>query len=457
MNRPIPFLLVAALALASAASARAEEPSFSGALQKQAGPIIEQLKKKGCTNVGVLKFLVRQGKDAAIQDDAGDINHSLANQTQRALILANAEPDFGIIEQPSAFVVKNAMSDANHRTEEGRKAFFAKKFELAWSRDKVEPSAFLIGTATIDTGLNTMVVQFQMFKADGKLEEAIAPMTVAPGPELLAQTGLSYTMPATRRKALVSGEKLPPEAQKEIVEEMKQSAPAEVTTPEKAKPFAPLADCPIKWVIRYNGKDVDVAGNSIPTPQPKDKVTFVLSNPTKETYGVVLLVNGESTLYQEKGVPLSCRKWILEPNSETTISGFQTSAKEALPFEVVAPDDARADSVRYGDHAGTFRMVVFLGTTTTDGTKIDKPEAKDDTQIVAMATRGSAAPTGDRPQTLRGLQAQLREIGKDAKNGRGFVVKGDVAELSETQQAYFRPTSETPVSDISLRYFKPKN
>jgi len=454
MNRRIPFLLVFTIGAAVSGSARADEPAFAASLQKQAGPMIEQLKKKGCTNVGVLRFLVRQGKDSTLQDDAGDINQSLANQTQRALILANADPEFGIIEQPSAFVVKNAMADANHRTPEGRKAFFAKKFELAWSRDKVEPSAFVVGTATINSGLKTMTVLFQMFQADGKLEDVGQPMTVTPGPELLAQTGLSYTMPAARRKALVSGEKLPPEVQKEIVEEMKQSAPAASET--ATKPFAPLADCPVKWTIKYNDKVVDVTGNSIPTPKPKDRVTFVLSNPTKETYAVVLLVNGESTLYQEKAVPVACRKWILEPDTETTIFGFQTSAKEAVPFEVVAPEDARADSVRYGDHAGTFRLVAFLGTTTTDGTKIKKPETKDDIQIVALA-RGSAASTGDRPQTLRGLQAQLREIGKDAKNGRGFVIKGDVAELSETQQAYFVPTSETPVSDISLRYFKPKN
>ncbi len=438
---------------AMAGSVRADEPSFSAALQKQAGPMIEELKKRGCTNVGVLKFLIRQGKDSALQDDAGDINQSLANQTQRALILGNADPEFGIIEQPSAFVVKNAMTDANHRTPEGRQAFFAKKFELAWSRDKVEPSAFLVGSASIDSGLKTMTVQFQMFKADGKLEDVGRPMTVAPGPELLAQTGLSYTMPAARRKALVSGEKLPAEAQQEIVEEMKLSATA---ISEQAKPFAPLADCPVKWIIKYNDAVVDVTGNSIPTPKPKDRVSFVLSNPTKETYGVVLLVNGESTLYQEKAVPFACRKWILEPETETTIIGFQTSAKEALPFAVVAPEDGRADAVRYGDHAGTFRLVAFLGTTTTDGTKINKPEPKDDAQIVALA-RGTAAPNGIRPQSLKSLQSELRGIGKDAKNGRGFVVKGDVAELSETQQAYFVPSSETAVSDISLRYFKPKN
>ena len=456
MFRSIACCLLAALLTSQTIPARADEPAFSGALQMRAGPMIEQLKKQGCKNVGVLKFLIRQGKDSALQDDAGDINQSLANQTQRALILANADPEFGIIEQPSAFVVKNAMTDANHRTEEGRKAFFAKKFELAWSRDKVEPSGFLVGTATIHSGLKTMTVQFQMFKADGKLEDVGAAMTVAPGPELLAQTGLSYTMPAARRKALISGEKLPADVQQEIVEEMKQSVPAATTTPEPVKPFAPLADCPVKWIIKYNDEIVDVTGNSIPTPKPKDRVSFTLANPTKETYGVVLLVNGESTLYQEKAVPFACRKWILEPNTETTIFGFQSSAKEALPFEVVAPEDARADSVRYGNHAGTFRLVAFLGTTTTDGTKIVKPEAKDDAQIVAMA-RGSAASTGERPQTLRGLQAQLREIGKDAKNGRGFVVKGDRAELSETQQAYFIPTSETAVSDISLRYYKPKN
>jgi len=163
----------------------------------------------------------------------------------------------------------------------------------------------------------------------------------------------------------------------------------------------------------------------------------------------VLLVNGESTLYKEKACRCPAGSG-LEPNTETTIFGFQTSAKEALPFEVVSPEDARADSVRYASTPAP--------SASSRSSAPPRPPHQDQTSPIRKTTpdrrlaRGSAASTGDRPQTPR-LQAQLREIGRTLRTA-AVSYQGDVAELSETPASYFQPTTELPVSDISLRYFK---
>ena len=58
MIRCIPSLFALAVAVTFATSARADEPAFSSALQKQAGPMIEQLKKKGCLLKTIIKLLL---------------------------------------------------------------------------------------------------------------------------------------------------------------------------------------------------------------------------------------------------------------------------------------------------------------------------------------------------------------------------------------------------------------
>src|SRR4029078_8175869 len=98
---------------------------------------LDQLKKKGFTNVGVVKFLVRHG-DAEPSDDVGDLNLTLANKLEVALILANTDDKFGVIDKASEQIVREKLQAANHRTEEGRKAFFIRKYKLARIRDRVQ-------------------------------------------------------------------------------------------------------------------------------------------------------------------------------------------------------------------------------------------------------------------------------------------------------------------------------
>jgi hypothetical protein len=448
----MPRFLLAVIALAYIAPvSRAAGDPIDEALFNTAGSILDTLKKKGFSNVGVLKFLVRHG-DGEPSDDVGDLNLTLANKLEVALILANNDSKFGIIDKASEQVVREKLLAANHRTEEGRQAFFLRKFELAWSRDKVDPSGFLTAVATFSQDLKALKVQIQVFDKSGKIEDIAAALSAPPNPELLAQAGFSYALTPSRQKALIAGDPPPArEVQKrEIVEQVARAA-----TPAPTQKEAPssLADCPIKMAVLYNGKPVMSGGATVPEPKSTDRVEFKLDNPTEGTYAVVLLVNGENTLYQERSAPAACRKWVLGPGMSVTVRGFQTGQDKVAPFMVLPPEEPLPDAVRYGDHAGTFRLVVFHGkmSDVNPAENTAKADAKDAATLAMARTRGGTRPAGVKPQSLKALQADLR--GRlDAEGSRGYVVKGGATEMFETRSVYFVASPELPVADISLRY-----
>jgi len=420
------------------------------AFVEKARTVLDTLKQKKFTNVGVLKFLVRHG-DGPARDDVGDLNLTLANKLEVALILANTDENFGVIDRASDAVVRANLLTANHKTENGRKAFFGRKYELAWSRDKVEPSGFITGVATFSPDLGKFTVQFQWFDKSGKLND-LPEVSVATTPELLAQCGFSYVLSAARQKAILEGEAITAETQRS--EALQQAIGPNSERGEE--PIAVLLTSPIKLGVLYNGKVVKVAGNTVPEPKENDRVEFTLTNPGPGTFGVVLLVNGENTLYQERGAPLTCRKWVLPPKSTVTVRGFQTGPDTISPFRVLPPDEVPADAVNYGDHAGTFRMVVFHGkqVATPEPGMLIRRTPDESTLLAVASTRGIRTGVA-KPQTLKALQADLRGR-TGAEGARGYIVKGNATEKFETNSVEFVASPELPVLDVSLRYFSPK-
>jgi len=444
------LLVLTTFALAAPLGIAASDP-LDEALLDKAGGVLDQLRKKGYKNVGVVKFLVRHG-DAEPSDDVGDLNLTLANKLEVALILANTDDKFGIIDKASEQVVREKLLAANHRTEEGRKAFFIRKYELAWSRDKVEPSGFLTAIATFSQDLKKLKIQLQVFDKSGRLEEIAGTVSAPTNPEMLAQAGFSYALAPASQKALIAGDPPPArEVQKrEIVEQVAKSVAKD---PVEVPPRSPLSDSPITWTVLFNGKPVSPNGTAIPEPKATDRVEFTLSNPTQGTYAVVLLVNGENTLYQERLAPAACRKWVLAPGMTVTVRGFQVGPDQVAPFAVLSPEEPLPDAVRYGEHAGTFRMVVFHGkmSDVNPAENLAKPDAKAASELALSRTRGGTRPEGVKPLSLKALQADLRgRLGTDGS--RGFVVKGGATEKFETRSVYFIATPELPVADISLRY-----
>jgi hypothetical protein len=73
---------------------------------------------------------------------------------------------------------------------------------------------------------------------------------------MLAQAGFSYALAPASQKALIAGDPPPTRdiQKREIIEQVAKSV---ASKPEEAEETpSPLADCPIKWAVLYNGKPV---------------------------------------------------------------------------------------------------------------------------------------------------------------------------------------------------------
>lgn len=455
------IILAGIIALAAPTTAAAQSDPFVGAIRGQARIVLEQAKKKGFKNIGVLKFLVRMGT-AEPSDNMGELNTSLALKTENALIVENRDNNFFILENPSQQVVREKLLAANHKTPEGRKAFFDIKYPVRWTRDKVTPSGFLIGTATITPDRKTITLELELFDSTGEKEAIPGGKISAPASaELLAEAGESYVQPEATVKALISGGPPPSkqELEQQATENMRVSDPPKPLNPKKPEPFAPLVKSPVRLTILYNGQPVPVNGNTVPEPGPKDKVSFHLKNTSdKGTFGVVLMVNGDSTLFQERVTPLACRKWILVPGAELTVRGFQTGPNSVSPFVVLPPGETDPDEVRYGEHAGTFRMVVYHGKLSSTPPEDNVAALSPDQAAERTITRSRGATKSDdgKPQTLEELQADLRGRAAATEGSRGYVTKSKSVEEFQTEATYFTPVPDSPIADISIRYYSPK-
>lgn len=447
-------LALALVATAAAIAPVAAGDSLAETLHAKAPAVLQKLQNKGFTCVGVLKFTRPAGDDTAA-DGLNELGNVLAVRTQKALVLANKNAEFVLLENPNKEVAN--LSAANHLTEAGRKPFFGRKYQPSVGKDEVVADGFVVGTALPAKDRSTLTLKLQVFDKAGKQTDLTSEWAVDYDPELLGLAGETFAMPKKVRKAVVSGEPV----QKELVQKLvvdtavalvKAPAPTEDVKPT---PNPALDDCPVKWEIRYNDKKQAVSGGLVAEPDEGDKVSFVLHNTSKdETFGVVLLVNGESTLYQEKQAVAKCRKWILEPGVETVVSGFQTGPDKAAEFKVVRPDDPDAAAVRYSENLGLFRLVVFAGKLADSDPAPSTGKALSELAAIGNA-RLNDRPDGLRPQSLAALKAALTSTGPDTSNARGVVVPGTGKE-SKTEQVWFAPASDTPVADITLRYFHPK-
>ena len=447
----LPFAL---FAFALAAPAFAGE-TLAESLYAKAPAVLQKLKKKDVTAVGVLKFTGEA--DGKPTDTLSELGLTLAVRTQTALVLANKDPQFVIIENPNEQVTKARLLEANHFSEPGRKAFFTTKYTPAFGRDDVDAAGFVVGTARPSDDRRTLAVRLRLFDKSGTFTDLTDEWMVDTDADTLAELGGSFALPPITRKAVVSGQPVKKEElQKLVVDTAVAVVKATPPTPEtKPVPNPALENCPVKWEIRYNDKAQVVSGALLPEPNEGAGVSFVLTNPSKdETFAVVLLVNGESTLYRERQAVAKCRKWILEPRTETVIAGFQTGPRTSAEFKVVRPEDPDADSVRYSENLGQFRLVVFAGKIADKNPAPETGKTIDDVAAVANA-RLNHRPDGVRPQSLEELQATLTRTGRDSTNARGVVVAGPAAE-SKTVPAWFAPASDVPVADVTLRYFHPK-
>jgi hypothetical protein len=475
------FALVPAVVLLLTTSPKAAEGqakkyrTLEEEMVSQAPAIVDFLWKKmkhpeSSLHVGVIKFLVQIG-DNRPSDNAGPLNWYIARRLEAALILTLPDDKADTIRilhihNPS----KEIMSSANHLTEDGRSDFFRKKITPAWGdQEKIFADMFLTGLVKIVDGGRNMEVVVQAFdRTDRKLVEVYNCKVVSEA-HLLTEAGVSFGLSRGtdegREKWLAAWNKpeLPPE---EIVVASDKPKPGQGVKPISRPTVRQLLEqAPIEFQVYYKDDEktrkVEMDEDGIlPEPPAGTKVSFRLkhkNNQDKHTYGVVLKINGENSIYREETEPYDFRahQWILEPKDDYYVPGFlQRNLKDKVAaFTALPVSESKLEEVNYGPHAGTFTLVIFMGQ--KEGKA--QPEEQESEVVLNAARRGVPVNLGN-PNSLKALKNHLQQQAAQKHNPtngrpRGIIVPGEP--LKQPVDTLKFQAYPTPVSVIQLRYYKP--
>jgi hypothetical protein len=355
-----------------------------------------------------------------------------------------------LISRASDAVAKTGNTRLSHLTPRGRKEFFAPHMDIfrgAWGGDDpVQPDAFLTGEAVLAPNLRTVQIKVQAFDRKNVADlKTVCEFEAAMDDRTLTEAGVSFARARgvqddEEPKSLAQADKYPPPDEE---------------TPDDSKRFDDVVkNVPVQLKVLYNGEEVPVRAGAVREPTENDKVTFVLKNKGTETFGVVLKVDGRNTLYpSEEGPPLDCYKWILKPEAEVLIDGFQISETENKKFEVKSPEESKRDEVRYGEHAGTFTLVVFRAQRQSDDAVVKAEESRP--QANKVISRGAAVP-GVRPAELKSLKGELENDARSAaakRGSRGMIGAGEKGS-SNIVNVPFKPYPRE-VASVTIRYYQP--
>jgi hypothetical protein len=447
--------------LAAATPARAEgdvRKSLDDGLRVTAEKVIQFARARGYHSVGVLKYHVQVPRRKP-SDNVGPLNLSIPSRLEMALVLANPDEKLGIIEKASATVVAaGAEGQATHLTAEGTKKLFRiKGYRLAWGPQRtVKPSAFVFGWAVISPDLKETTVTTKVVDETSEKTHFVDAFRTPTDARTLSEAGISFS------RSFFDDERL---AAKDHTPEKPHTPPSPTHTPDPAPVRPTVYDqalnssyAPVELQIWYNGRPIlykVTDGQAVvPEPQAGTELYFVLKHTGRDQkrYGVVLLVNGQNTLFQETGNPLQLRKWILDPGDKTVINGFQKTDWELAPFRVLSPEESRGLEVNYKEHAGTFTFIVFQEKQGVAPPSLGPPPGAPGFDILAALSRG--APPGDkRAGNLKSLQKSLLQKRAPAEGSRGFVVEGGGRAKSEIQKVSFTP-DPNPERSVTIRYYQ---
>ena len=357
----------------------------------------------------------------------------------------------------------------NHRTPSGRAAFFPsdvppltipRAWVAAGQDGKAAADAFVTGEVVVARDWRSLQVRLQVFdRKDPKDLHAVGePFTAAVDPRTLMEMGVGFV----HKKGVPDGPDDTANDQDDKVALLPTQLPGPPPTPDEAakrqKAWEQFqVDSPIDFQILYNGKPAPVHDGAADTPGEDDAVTFRLkNNDLKATYGLVLKINGESTIDRQTLPPLDCYKWVLAPGEEITVDGFQGDGNTAKGFKVLAPAESKARAVNYADNAGLFSLTVFRSAESDGDRALASSDDKKNQDVKAVSRGSLGTPGGDHPpQSLKALQNALT-VGDALTNAakRGIIVP-DKEHPSLVKHVDFVPYPRVEFA-VELRYYEPK-
>jgi hypothetical protein len=435
-------------------------------LREQAGAINKLLRKRyikgsGDTiNVAVLKFRVKRAGEKDFTMNAGPLNMQMANRLEVALVLDTDDKDKSVrmIEKASDTAADQfGKRPISYLDAKGRKKLFTFEYSPAWGQaeEKLKADVFLTGDVVIHDDCAKADVRIVMFDKSGNEPEKIAEFTCWADPRTLMESGESVRIPKGAKGGFTDDDFT--KAGEDALKHKKKV---------NVEPGGFMWQSPVEIKIFYTDKEdkkfehaeeqkvdiVDGVGARVKTPTEDQLVGFQLTNKSDTTVGVVLMVNGESTIYREQGDPDYMYKWILDKGKSCKIRGFQMPGDDtnAAPFTVLGDLESAKQAANYKEFAGTFSIAVYQAQS-TDGS--GSPPVTDDTMkaIARGALRGARLP---KPTTLQGLKTTLQKIEAEQHGSKGLIVPGPGSVDSKIQKVDFKPNLTSGIRG-NIYYYTP--
>lgn len=409
----IPMLIAAAF---SAGPARGAD-NMDRALASHAPQVIRYLHDHHVRNTGVLKFRVQKGKQP-VSFRVGPLNANMAERLEAALVLANTvHPAIGIAHDPDHVAVAKKL--ASYTNPAGRRGLFQQKYPLAWDGPPITPDLFLTGLVTVSHDLKQATVTVEAIHPTSMKEEKVVSFTVATDRSLLNDLNESFQVASRQLKRRTRTVELDEDAvsdagalndgSKTINDESQPgSGPGNGTPPPPPPPDALLSyDVLYDGVPQPVGTDPASPGElQVTEPAEGQQIAVHIRSLAQERLGLVLMVNGVSTLYEQKDEPSRCAAWVLDPGRDYLIRGYQVDNQTFKPFRVLSAADSEA--VSYNDNNGLIQFHVFR----EGGNPVapaENPEAVDESRSVSLRGINRAAlKKGQHTRSLAELQKAMK-------------------------------------------------
>jgi hypothetical protein len=236
-------------------------------------------------------------------------------------------------------------------------------------------------------------------------------------------------------------------------------------------------DSPLKLEILYDGKpQVVIFRNGefcVPAPAPSQRVEFRVRSTAragKDRFGIVLKVNGESTIYRQRLPERLCVKWVLEPGDPPLpVHGFLAEGDAAHnKFKVIPRAAFDAKQMRYDRDLGTISLAVFRARKPKEGTP--PRDSKGDAVLALAQAESPERP----PPTLSALRERLKDGAwrtrvrggeivphrltaqewEQPRGLRGGVITPGEQEPTKVQTVAFH-SEEAPFLQVTIRYLRP--
>lgn len=329
--------------------------------------IIKECRNRGYSRVGVLTFMYQRENQSSKFTGAA-ICSNMATRLENALALkiSSQEPQFVLLPQAAEHAA-HTIKAASYRTPADRERLFGMQLLPLWGDSRAQTAdAFLIGKVRASRDFRMLTISIGAFDRQSLFD--IVEFSVKTDRYALADLGQGFSAARNRVRGVSDDDILTGVAIGSQQTGSQQQDAAAVSS----------ADVPVQLTVYYDQQPQSVRDDAaadgsfnyaLQEPRPGQSLTFGLRNVTDKPLGVVLLVNGVSTLYEQEGDAADLTKWVLLPGKEYRVKGFHQEGNEKY-FEITTlteeESQRRYDDLGGAKFAGLIHLHVFQQRTDND-------------------------------------------------------------------------------------------